>query len=345
MPKRRYRGEKVDDGREVDSLWQSQPETIKRFINQRPDYEQLCIEVAYILRKRIATQSIDVALVTQRAKTLNSFLEKIERKKYESPFEKIEDFAGVRVVCLYVSDLDEIEAIIKAEFDILEKVDKFTDKAPDQFGYGAVHYIVRLGKKNLGARYDDLKDLKCEVQVRTVLQDAWAIIDHHLVYKRESDIPSQIQRKLNGLAGLLETADDQFDRVREERQDYLRTLEDSSGDEYAFLSSELNHDSFAAYAARQFPQLPSEAFDGQLNMGLSMVNRKSYPTLEAIHSAIEHLYPHLDQILSVVDLEADSGNARVILLLSVVDAEVRNSDAFPEHWKQPIEELSLKLDL
>jgi ppGpp synthetase/RelA/SpoT-type nucleotidyltranferase len=61
-------------------------------------------------------------------------------------------------------------------------------------------------------RYDDLKKLVCEIQVRTVLQDAWAIIDHHLSYKQESDVPKILRRKLNSLAGLVETAHDQFDQ-------------------------------------------------------------------------------------------------------------------------------------
>ncbi|MFH1742151.1 MAG: hypothetical protein ABIH23_24370, partial [bacterium] len=189
-------------------FWQSNPEIVRRFIQQRTDYEQLCSEVQYILRKRLAERTIEISTVTGRAKTLNSFLEKIQRKTYEDPFSEITDFAGVRIVCLYVSDIPLIEDIIRKEFEIVEKVDKLTDKPPDQFGYGAIHFVARLGKKMSGARYDDLKVLLCEIQVRTVLQDAWAIIDHHLIYKSESSMPKVLRRKLNSLAGLFETADD-----------------------------------------------------------------------------------------------------------------------------------------
>lgn len=336
-------GKTSGDLPDVDSVWRSQPETIKQFIEQRTDYEQLCIEVAYILSKRVETADVEVAVITHRAKTLNSFLEKIRRKKYGDPFSEVEDFAGVRVVCLYVSDLPKIEGVIQKEFDVVEKVDKFREKAPDQFGYGAIHYVVRLGRKNLGARYDDLKTLKCEVQIRTVLQDAWAIIDHHLVYKRESDIPSQIQRKLNGLAGLLETADDQFDRIRAEREVYVQDLTHSSRDTSTFLSTEINRDSLAAYVERHFQSLSAEAFPKQLNMALDFIDRGKYPTLDSLHSAIKPLFAHMARIVKAVDIHADSGALRVVLLLSTADPDVRGKEGYPPSWIKPIEALAAEL--
>jgi ppGpp synthetase/RelA/SpoT-type nucleotidyltranferase len=77
------------------------------------------------------------------------------------------------VVCFYPDDLPKIEALIRKEFEISEKEDKVQVKEVDRFGYSATHFIVRLSKRAAGARYDDLKDKICEIQVRTVLQDAW----------------------------------------------------------------------------------------------------------------------------------------------------------------------------
>lgn len=204
----------LDD--EISKTWEERPDIIRSFIEARPQYEQLCAEVAYILKKRLDDGSIEYSAVTSRAKTLKSFAEKISRKQYESPLSDITDLAGVRVVYLYKADRHLIEKIIETEFDVIEKVDKVEEQEADRFGYGALHYLVHLGRKSSGARYDDLKGLICEIQVRTVLQDAWAIIDHHLVYKQESDVPKVLKRKLNSLSGLFETADDQFDRVRVE---------------------------------------------------------------------------------------------------------------------------------
>lgn len=240
-----------------ESIWHEKPEIIKRFIEGRPDYEKLCAEVAYILNRELNNAGIEFSTITSRAKTLSSFLEKIQRKKYTDPIREITDFAGVRVVCLYNDDLRRVETAIAEHFEIIEKTDKLTDKKPDQFGYGAIHFVVKLGKTSSGARYDDLKNLVCEIQTRTVLQDAWAIIDHHLVYKNESNIPSVLRTKLNLLAGTFESADEEFKLIRNERQEYLKSIEKSKISAEQFLDNELNLDSFVRYAQWKFPELPS----------------------------------------------------------------------------------------
>jgi putative GTP pyrophosphokinase len=244
-------------GFELDGMWLKKPEIIKQFIDQRSDYEKLCAEVAYILTRHLNNAQIEFSTITHRAKTLNSFLEKIQRKSYQDPIAEMTDFAGVRVVCLYIDDLRRVEKVIAEHFEIVEKIDKLTDKIKESFGYGAIHFVVKLGETSSGARYDDLKNLVCEIQTRTVLQDAWAIIDHHLVYKNESNIPSVLREKLNLLAGNFESADEEFKRIRSEREAYLIDIEESKITSEQFLDNELNLDSFVRYAQWKFPDLPS----------------------------------------------------------------------------------------
>ncbi|HEY0460435.1 MAG TPA: hypothetical protein VGC97_14965 [Pyrinomonadaceae bacterium] len=242
---------------DVERLWKENTESIKRFIDRQPDYEKLCAEVAYILNRELNKEEIEFSTITYRAKTLNSFLEKIQRKAYRDPVSEITDFAGVRVVCLYIDDLPRLERVIDEQFEIVEKIDKLTNRKSDRFGYGAIHFVVRLGKNASGARYDDLKNLVCEIQIRTVLQDAWAIIDHHLVYKNESNIPSVLRNRLNLLAGNFRSADQKFSDLRAEREEYLKSVEDSEINSEQFLENELNLDSFIRYAQWKFPELPS----------------------------------------------------------------------------------------
>jgi putative GTP pyrophosphokinase len=244
-------------GFDVERFWKENPEAIKRFIDQQPDYEKLCAEVAYILNRELLKAEVEFSTITYRAKTLNSFLEKIQRKSYRDPIAEITDFAGVRVVCLYIDDLERLEKVIGEQFEIVEKIDKLTDRKADHFGYGAIHFTVRLGKNASGARYDDLKNLVCEIQTRTVLQDAWAIIDQHLVYKNESNIPTILRSRLNLLAGNFQSADEKFSDIRAEREEYLREVEDSKINSEQFLENELNLDSFVRYAHWKFPELPT----------------------------------------------------------------------------------------
>jgi len=238
-------------------LWKENTDAIKRFIDRQPDYEKLCAEVAYILNRELNKAEIEFSTITYRAKTLNSFLEKIQRKSYRDPLSEITDFAGVRLVCLYIDDLPKLEKIIGGHFEIIEKIDKLTDRKTDQFGYGAIHFVVCLGKNASGARYDDLKNLVCEIQTRTVLQDAWAIIDHHLVYKNESNIPTVLRSRLNLLSQNFQSADEKFSDLRAEREEYLKEVAESEITPGQFLENELNLDSFVRYAHWKFPELPT----------------------------------------------------------------------------------------
>src|SRR5215204_6936261 len=112
---------------DVERLWKENTESIKRFIDRQPDYEKLCAEVAYILNRELGKEEIEFSTITYRAKTLDSFLEKIQRKTYGDPFAEITDFAGVRVVCLYIDDLPRLERVIGEQFEIVEKIDKLTN--------------------------------------------------------------------------------------------------------------------------------------------------------------------------------------------------------------------------
>lgn len=244
------------DDEALDRVWSDKPRIIRDFLSNRLQYEQLCNEVSYILRNLLDKNGIEYSAVTSRAKTLNSFLEKLDRKEYPHPLEEITDFAGVRLVYLYRSDCAAIEKLIEAEFEVREKADKVEEQATDRFGYSALHYLVHVGKKNSGARYDDLKGMVCEIQVRTVLQDAWAIIDHHLVYKQEAAVPRVIRRKLNSLSGLFETADDQFDQVRTQRAEYIKTIQGKVSNEQSFLQQDINIDTIEEFLKQRYPNLP-----------------------------------------------------------------------------------------
>jgi hypothetical protein len=66
--------------------------------------------------------------------------------------------------------------------------------------------------------------LKAEIQIRTVLQHAWAAISHKLQYKREDDVPAPLRRKLFRLSALFELADDEFISLREASSSVQRDI-------------------------------------------------------------------------------------------------------------------------
>jgi ppGpp synthetase/RelA/SpoT-type nucleotidyltranferase len=269
-----------------DEFWRNKAGVIRSFLDGRPAYEKLAEEVAYILERAVRCAGIEYAHVAHRAKTLNSFCEKVNRKGYRNPLSDITDVAGVRITFLYLADRPKLESIAEREFEVMEKVDKVDKSGAERFGYGALHYLVKLGKKASGARYDELKGLVCEIQVRTILQDAWAIVDHHLSYKEESDVPEQLRRKLNALSGLFETADDQFDRLRVEREAYAAEVKKQIAEQGPeFLRHGLDLENLIEYLSWRFSDRGNTSREEAADL-LSELTRRGYRELAPIDAAV-----------------------------------------------------------
>ncbi len=182
----------------------------ERYDSNRRTYESLRQEVLFILEAALAEAGIKTHSVTARVKDRARFLEKIERKTYADPFVDTTDLVGARVVCLFLEDLPKLEALAETWFDVLEREDKVDGGSVDAFGYMSHHYVCRLRQEHTGPRYDRIKDIRFELQCRTLLQDAWANVSHHLAYKGEYSIPEELQRDFHALSGLFYVADQHF---------------------------------------------------------------------------------------------------------------------------------------
>lgn len=291
-----------------DKVWKESPELIREYYDNIVKYELLCEEVQYILGKLIKKTGVEVASISSRSKTLESFCEKIHRKNYNKPFELITDFAGARIVFLYEKDRNEIEEAIEASFEIIEKVDKILDSEEDRFGYGALHYIVKLKDNHTGARYDEIKSFCCEIQVRTILQDAWSVVAHHLSYKQESDVPKHLRRKLNALSGLFETADDQFQYIRDARNNYRTQVTDAiEHNDIDILSQDIEVDSLLAFLKWKMPERKQDSASdiAELTSEIKQCGISSLGELQNVlnrtkeaRSACEAAYPPYDPELS-----------------------------------------------
>lgn len=274
---------------EFDDFWFLNQTIIQDYFERKPLFESLCSEVVYILKKRLKDAGIETALVISRVKTLNSFLGKIERKNYRFPFQETTDLAGVRVVYLYKDDLNKIKEVVNRNLKVVEEVDK-TQNDVDRFGYEALHYLVEVDRKTSGARYEDLKNLVCEVQVRTVLQDSWAIIDHHLRYKTESQVPRLLRRQIHRLAAILEEADEKFSEISKERTKYIEWLYNENTSIEAILNEELNQDSLVVYLKKKFPNYSlsdDKNYKYHLNAALRCFDFDKYRTIKQIDEIID----------------------------------------------------------
>jgi ppGpp synthetase/RelA/SpoT-type nucleotidyltranferase len=250
----------------------------------QPKYEKLATEVEYILQDALAEERVPVASVSKRVKSIASFAGKLRRKTYKDPLADVTDLAGVRVVSYFRGDLARLEAIIRRHFHVDDKIDKFADMETDQFGYMAVQFIVCLKESYLGARYDELHGLKCEIQTRPVLADAWAILDHHLVYKKENAIPAELARQMKQLAAIVENAENQFEAIRREIEAHRESAKVATGD--AFLNQPINQSSVIAFLERMSPNIPRPDKEITATLICSEIAASQFRTLADIDGAV-----------------------------------------------------------
>ncbi len=201
---------------------------IDKFEDIRPLYERFTKKIFSLLEELIQEGKIEYHLIESRTKKTSSFQEKIVRKQEKySDLSEITDLSGIRIIVYYPIDIPKVVTIINREFKIDKKNSRITgeDLNPNEFGYLSSHIVFNLkeNRKKL-VEWSNYSDFKCEVQIRTVLQHAWASISHALQYKSKRDIPTNLQRKLFRLAGLFELADEQFVDIRNIHQSLVKQI-------------------------------------------------------------------------------------------------------------------------
>lgn len=194
---------------------QSGPEDYHESVRNLAQFgEQQCALIRFALH----AANISFHSVQFRVKDERSAERKLQLKanRYESCADLM-DLLGIRVITYFPDAVDAVAAVLEREYSINweHSEDKRQLLDPDQFGYLSKHYVVRLSdaRKKL-VEYSELGDRCFEVQIRSVLQHAWAEIEHDLGYKA-GGLPDPIRRRFARVAGLLETADEEFRALRD----------------------------------------------------------------------------------------------------------------------------------
>ena len=138
-------------------------------------------QVKDIIHTGTKKDNIKIHYIFNRIKEFDSFLGKIRRKGLNDPFNEVHDLIGFRIICLYMEDIDKIGLLLREWFDIFDIENKADEASPKMFGYMASHYKAKLNDKDIINGIP--KDYSFEIQIRTIAQDAWASISHHLFYK------------------------------------------------------------------------------------------------------------------------------------------------------------------
>jgi putative GTP pyrophosphokinase len=195
----------------------------------------------------LEAEQIKTHSVISRVKAKNSVERKLERSDTERDMSSLTDILGIRIITYFRDEVDAVARVIECEFEIDEanSVNKTAMLDPDRFGYLSLHYISGLNSQRVRLRENWIyKGIKFEIQIRSILQHAWAEIEHDLGYKSEQAVPRSIRRRFSRLAGMLELADDEFVGIREDLAAHQRAsaIAVDSGD----LNVEIDQDSLSS---------------------------------------------------------------------------------------------------
>ena len=189
----------------------------------RPQYEMAQAKVSRNIRKLLIDQEIN-ATVRIRIKTFDSYFNKVLRFYNEGRREDliISDLIGIRIICSFLGDLFAVKQILLKNFKVTEVEEKSSQFSFKEFGYDSIHLQIRLPKELISTSIP-YSNPTCEVQLRTKLQDAWAEVEHEIIYKSESSpLNAQLRRKLASLNASLTLSDIIFQEIREQQRDRVQ---------------------------------------------------------------------------------------------------------------------------
>lgn len=145
--------------------------------------------------------------IDTRVKEPKSIVKKMEKKKYDKTYlnliEKINDIAGIRIVCTLKDDIFFIRDLVKQipDIHVLKEKDYVTN--PKESGYSSYHMIVEVPVKLTQKTIY----VKCEIQIRTLAMDFWASFEHKVKYKTKNDVNPKMSKELVSCAKMINKFD------------------------------------------------------------------------------------------------------------------------------------------
>jgi putative GTP pyrophosphokinase len=227
-----------------------------------------------LLRELLVQRNLRIHSVSHRVKEEKSLEQKLIKpgSKYRK-INDIKDLLGIRIITYFQDDVDRVGNLIEEQFtvDRENSIDRRATLDPDRFGYLSLHYVVTFSAGRLRLpEYSRFSSISFEIQVRSILQHAWAEIEHDLGYKTERSIPRAVRRRFSRLAGLLEVADSEFLAIRNELVAYQNTVEKTVSSNPS--STLIDRDSVTAFI--QSNGLVQELDNDVAKAGQSYINEK-----------------------------------------------------------------------
>ncbi len=182
-------------------------------------YEQVVDELIVkfnSIKREFKTQGLHspIEQVDGRVKAIASIIDKANKRNIpmESIFDKLEDISGVRIICRFVEDIDKVVSIIRErdDLEVLQEEDYITNTKKS--GYRSYHITINYPIVTVMGK----KDIKAEIQVRTLAMNFWATIEHSLRYKYNGNMPDELKERLQVCAEAAFMLDTEMTTIRDE---------------------------------------------------------------------------------------------------------------------------------
>lgn len=159
-----------------------------------------------------------ISTVKSRIKSPESIAHKLEKKglpiNFESMMKNLNDIAGVRVICPYISDIYSVRDMLMKQPDL--KLIKQNDyiECPKESGYRSLHLVMEIPVYLSKTEHH----VRVEIQLRTIAMDFWASLEHQLHYKNDAEVPDSIRRELFRVAETIAMTDREMEEIAIELQ-------------------------------------------------------------------------------------------------------------------------------
>lgn len=190
--------------------------------------------------------------IQSRIKSLESIIEKVESGRFNirKSITELQDIIGLRIIILFKKDIEVLSNLISQNLEVLKQYSTEEKLLENQFGYSSKHFIVKIPKSWSNVpTFKGLENFMAEIQIRTLSQHTWAEASKELQYKKEDNVPRKLLRSISRVSALLETVDLEFDRLLNERADYISQIVEENLDDQL-----LNVDILSAVLDANLPQ-------------------------------------------------------------------------------------------
>lgn len=290
-------------------------------------FESYALSLQSLLNTLVRDAGISVHTLESRVKNRKSLDAKIVKKDKYKSIDDITDVVGIRIISHYANDVDKIAEIVEEEFlvDKENSIDKRATLEPDRFGYLSLHYIINLNDKRTKLKeYAPYKNIKAEIQIRSILQHAWAEIEHDIGYKSSNGLPNEVRRYFSRLAGLLELADDEFVKIRKSITARQEEVADAIKDGHSDVSLDV-------VSLAEFLNQSTEIAD------IAQAYKKEY-NITISKNSDKNILPQLIKLLKSVEISTikSLSNALTLHKNDIIKRPQAYSIYFLEHYKENI---------